>query len=137
MRVVRSILGILVGLIILSLVAEGIEFLIVTALHGSITTDQGLYFAIRNRMGVLIAKLVYNSGAAFLAGYVAALIAGRAETVHGTVLAVIQLALFIWGMAFSEFAGTTPAWAWLALVPLMGLAIYVGAVVAGRRRGSK
>jgi len=134
MRIVRSILAIMSGLFLLSLVAEGIELAVVTALHGSFTQDQALYFGIRNRPAVLGAKLVYNTGAAFLAGYAAAWVAGRAAVLHGTILAIIQLALFVWGMAFSEFAGTTPLWAWLTLVPLMAAGILLGAFVQNRQR---
>lgn len=119
-----------------SLVAEGIEMGIVTALHGSFTQDQAVYFSVRNRPAVLMAKLAYNTVAAFLAGYAAAWVAGRAALLHGAVLAIIQLALFIWGMVFSEYAGTAPTWAWLALVPLMGMGILLGAHSQRRRRRS-
>jgi len=133
MRVLRSFLAILAGLVVLTLVAETIEVAIFAALHGEFTQDPAVYFGVRNRPGVLVAKLFYNSGAAFLAGYVAAWVAGRAALLHGAVLAVIQLSLFVWGMMYSEYAGTTPTWAWVALVPLMGIGILLGA----RSRGAK
>ena len=136
MRILRSILAIAGGLFVLSLVAEGIELTIVTALNGSFTQEPAVYFAVRNRPAVLVAKLVYNTGAALLAGYVAAWIAGRAAFAHGVVLAAIQSALFVWGMMFSEFAGTTPTWAWVTLLPLMGAGILFGAHVLGSRSPS-
>lgn len=133
MRILRSILAIAGGLFVLSLVAEGIELAIVTALNGSFTEDPAVYFGVRNRLPVLLAKLGYNTGAAFLAGYVAAWVAGRAAVAHGAVLVVIQSALFVWGMVFSEFAGTTPTWVWVTLLPLMGAGILFGAHVLGSR----
>src|SRR5688572_8966961 len=101
MRVVRSIFAIVCGLVILSVVAEGIEFAIVTALHGSLTDDPQVYLSIRNRPATLAAKLAYNTAAAVLAGYATGWIAGRAPLLHGAILAIIQLALFVWGMLFS------------------------------------
>lgn len=133
MGAVRSILAIVCGLMALSLVAEGMEFAIVTALHGSLTDDPSVYFGIRNRPPVLASKFIYNTGAALLAGYTAAWVAGRARLAHGAVLAVIQLALFSWGMNYSEYAGTTPAWAWVTLLPLMGGGICLGAFVQTRQ----
>jgi hypothetical protein len=107
---------------------------VVTALNGSFTQDQTLYFQIRNRPAVLMAKLVYNTGAAFLAGCATAWIAGRAALLHAAILATVQLAAFVWGMVFSEFAGTTPVWAWLTLIPLMTGGILLGAQFQNRRK---
>jgi hypothetical protein len=134
MRVVRSVFAIVCGLFILSVVAEGIEFAIVTALHGSLTDDPQVYLTIRNRPPILAAKLAYNTAAAVLAGYATGWIAGRAPLVHGAILAIIQLSFFVWGMLFSQYAGTTPAWAWITLVPLMGAGICLGTFIQARRR---
>ena len=127
MAIVRSIVGIVAGLLVITLIAEGIEFALVSALNGGVETDQERYFAIRNQTGVLIAKLFYNSLAAFAGGYAAARVAGRAALYHGIALAAIQTATFVWGMTLSEFAGTTPLWAWLALTVLMIAFIVLGA----------
>jgi hypothetical protein len=48
MRVVRSVLAVVFGLFLLSLVAEGIEVAIVTALHGSFTQDH--YTDVKRRL---------------------------------------------------------------------------------------
>ena len=137
MQIVRSVLSVVVGLAVLSLVAEGIEVAIVTAVHGaSAMSSPDIYFAVRNHTGILVAKFFYNTGSACLAGYVAAWIAGRAPGAHGAALALIQTAMFIWGMALSEFAGTTPVWVWVPLIPLMGAALWLGALAQGRSRRS-
>ena len=66
-QTLRSVLGVFFGIMLISLIAEGIEFLLVALVHGSITTDQDVYFEIRNRPAMLAAKFIYNSVAA-LAG---------------------------------------------------------------------
>lgn len=133
MRVLRSILGVVAGLIAISIIAEGIEFLLVTALQGGAVTDPDAYFEVRNRPLVLGLKLVYNTLAAGVGGYLAAWIGGRAHLAHGAALAVVQLVLFVWGMTASEYAGTTPAWAWITLCVTMSAAIVLGARLRAAR----
>jgi len=129
----RSVLAIIAGLFVLSSIAEGVELAVVIAILGAAIQDEAGYFAIRNQTGVLVAKLVYNTVAAVAAGAVTAWIAGRAATRHAVVLATLQLGLFIWGMTASRYAGTTPSWVWLPLVPLMGAGIVLGARMTERR----
>lgn len=123
----RTIGGVLAGLFLITLIAEGIEFALVTALHGSVTTDPAVYFAIRNRPAVLAFKLVYNTVAAFAGGYACAWIAGRMRKLHGVLLAVVQTAGFIYGMSVSEYASTTPLWMWIALILVTIFGILAGA----------
>jgi len=83
-------------------------------------------------------KLLYNSGAAVTAGYVAAWSARRAPVMHGTVLAAIQTAAFGFAISSPELHATTPSWMWAALVLTTAPAIVVGAAarrhqLAGRR----
>ncbi len=42
-RALRSVSGVFAGLMLISVIAEGIEFLLVALVHGSITTDQDVY----------------------------------------------------------------------------------------------
>ena len=134
MKIVRSVLAIVLGMAVVTVVSEGIEFALVTALNGSVTTDLPRYFAVRNQPGVLAAKLVYNGLGALLGGYVAAAVAGRAPLAHGIVVAVLQLAGLLWGMLFSEYKDTSPTWLWLALAASMTPLIVAGAWLRGRRR---
>ncbi len=131
MPILRSVLGIAAGLVAISIVAEGVEILLVSALHGGMVSDETTYWSVRNRPAVLGLKLVYNTLAAVVGGYLCARIAGRAHLAHGAVLAGIQLVLFVWGMTASEFAGTTPAWVWITLCVTMTAGILAGAT---RRR---
>jgi len=130
----RTVGGVLAGLVLISMIAEGIEFVLVTALHGSVTMDPDTYFAIRNRPGVLAFKLVYNSVAALAGGFVCAWIAGRMEMLHGLLLAAVQTAGFIYGMTASPFAHTTPLWMWIVLTVLTAAAVFFGAHIRVRKK---
>lgn len=134
-KVLRSILGVVAGLIAISVIAEGIELLLVTVLHGGAVTDPDVYWKVRNRTPVLGLKLVYNTLAAGVGGYLVAWIAGHRHLAHGAALAIVQLVLFVWGMTASEYAGTTPAWVWITLCVTMSASILLGARLraAGRR----
>ena len=105
-------------------------------LNGGILTDQEAYFAVRNRSGVLVAKLFYNGGAAFLGGYVAALIAGKSEVSYGLALAGFQLLGFVYGMTDPEISGTIPDWMWIAIIVTMMPLIVFGAIIRSRRKSS-
>ncbi len=129
----RSMAGVLAGLFLITLIAETIEFGVVTLLNGAVTTDQAAYFGIRNQPGVLAFKLLYNSAAAFAGGFACAWIAGRMYLVHGALLAVVQVVGLVYGMSVSEFAATTPRWMWIALLAISAVVIPSGAVAYARR----
>ncbi len=134
MRALRGILSVAAGLVAISVIAEGVEILLVSALHGGLVSDETTYWSVRNRPAVLGLKLLYNTLAAAVGGYLCAWIAGHRQLAHAAVLAGIQLLLFIWGMTASEFAGTTPAWAWITLCVTMTAAILWGAMLWRARR---
>ena len=128
-NVVRSILAVLVGLGVVSLVTEVLEFALVNAVAGARIADLGTYFAIRNEPGLLAAKLVYNTLAALLGGYVTARIAAGEEMPHATIGALVKTAALIWGFTVDEFATYTPVWMRVALVLSTGPAMLAGAWV--------
>jgi hypothetical protein len=132
-QALRSVLGVFLGLMLISLIAEGIEFLLVALVHGSITTDQEVYFEIRNRPALLGIKFIYNSVAGLAGGYVTAWIASRAPIWHGVFLAAVQLSGFIYGMTASPYASTTPMWAWIGLAGTMTPMIVFGSWLRCRR----
>jgi hypothetical protein len=106
-QALRSVLGVFLGLMLISLIAEGIEFLLVALVHGSVTTDQEVYFEVRNRSALLGIEFIYNSVAGLAGGYITAWIACRAPIWHGVFLAAVQLAGFLDGMTASPYASTT------------------------------
>jgi hypothetical protein len=133
-RALRTLVGLLVGLFVISLAAETIEFIVVTAIHGSVTTDPEIYFGIRNRLPVLAAKFLYNGLAALPGGFVCAWVAGRAEVKHGLALALIQAAILAWAATASGPMQYTPLWVWIGLIVSMSPLIVVGSWLRARRR---
>lgn len=135
--VVRSLLAVVIGLLLISLITELIEFGVVTALHGAVTTDQAIYFEIRNRLPVILFKFVYNGVAALIGGFVAGWIAGRKEIHHGVALALAQALALLWAMTVSPYAQTTPLWVWLVLLVEMTVGIVGGAWFHYQRKGKQ
>lgn len=122
----RSFAAVFAGLMLISFVSEGIEFLLVAFIHGSPTSVPEVYLEIRNRPLILAIKFIYNNFAAFAGGYAAAWIAGRAHIWPGTFLAVLQMAGLVYGMTASPYANTTPMWAWVGLCATMPPFIVIG-----------
>ena len=123
----RSIIAVLGGIGLATL-----EFTLVSAAAGGAITDLAGYFEVRNRPAILAAKLVYNSVAAILGGYMTARIAGSREMLHAGVAAAVQTFALIWGFTVGEYAAFTPVWMRVALVLLTGPAMLVGASVRAK-----
>jgi hypothetical protein len=132
MDVIRSIIAVLGGIGLLSIVVEVLEFTLVNAVAGEPVTDLPEYFAVRNQPAILTAKLGYNSVGAVLGGYLTARVAGRQEMRHGWAAALIQTLALIWGFTAGAYAEFTPAWMRVALVLLTGPAMLVGASIRAR-----
>ena len=132
MSFIRSIVAILAGIGLVSIVSEVLEFTLVAAAAGGTIADLEGYFAVRNRPSILTAKLVYNTGAAVLGGYVTARIAGAHGLAHARIAAVVQTAALIHGFTLGEYAAFTPVWMRIALVGLMGPAMIAGGTIRER-----
>jgi hypothetical protein len=130
--VIRSIIAVLGGIGLLSIVVEVLEFTLVSAVAGAPPTDLPGYFAVRNQPAILAAKLGYNSVGAVLGGYLTARVAGRQEMAHGGIAAIVQTAALIYGFTVGEFAGFTPVWMRIALVLVTGPAMLLGASIRAR-----
>jgi hypothetical protein len=130
--IIRSIVAVLGGIGLISIVVEALEFSLVNAVAGGAITDMQGYFAVRNQPGILIAKLGYNSVGGVLGGYLTAKVAGRQEMRHGWAAAILQTAGLVWGFTGGEFAAFTPVWMRIALVLLTGPAMLVGASIRAR-----
>jgi hypothetical protein len=109
----RFLFGVFAGLMAISLIAESIEFGLVALVNGAATANQETYFGIRNRTWFLGLKFLYNGLGLYAGGWLAGRIASRWRLQCVIVLAVVQTLAFVWGMTLSEFAGTTPTWAWV------------------------
>jgi hypothetical protein len=133
MRVLRSLIAVLVGVVLISAIAEPIEFALVTLVHGGVTTDPDVYFSVRNRQGFLAAKLVYNTAAAIVGGFAAARLGRRSPMGHGMVVAIVQTAAFGWAMGNPGLRRSTPDWVWACLIVLTFAGILAGALLQRRR----
>ena len=129
---VRSIIAVLGAFGLVALVTEALEFTLVSAASGGSITDMAEYLVVRNRPGLLAAKIAYTGAAGILGGYMAAKIAGTRELFHGGLAAALQTVTLVWGFTAGEFAATTPLWARAALVAITGPAMLVGASVRAR-----
>ncbi|MGH9253742.1 MAG: hypothetical protein ACRD3C_04150 [Vicinamibacterales bacterium] len=132
MNPIRSLIAVLGGIGLVSLVAEALEFTLVSAAAGGSIVDMAGYFEVRNRPTILVAKLVYNTIAAILGGYMTAKIAASRELLHAGVAALIQTAALIWGFTLGEYASFTPIWMRIALVLVTGPAMVLGASIRAR-----
>lgn len=129
---IRSIIAVLGGIGLFALVTETLEFTLVTAAGGGSISDMATYFAVRNRPVILVAKLLYNTLAAILAGYMTAKVAGRGELLHAAVVAIVQTIALVWGFTTGEYASFTPAWMRVALALTTGPAMVLGASIRAR-----
>jgi len=130
---IRSIIAVLGGMGLFALVTETLEFTLVTAAAGGSISDMAAYFSVRNRPVILAAKVLYNTLAAILAGYMTAKIAGRRELLHAAVVAVVQTIALVWGFtAGEEYTSFTPVWMRVALVLTTGPAMVLGASIRAR-----
>ena len=133
---VRSIIAVLGAFGLIALVTEALEFTLVSAASGGSITDMASYLAVRNRPGLLAAKIAYTGAAGILGGYMAAKVAGTREMLHGGIAAALQTATLLWAFTAGEFAGSTPLWAKAALVAVTGPAMLAGASIRARASGA-
>ena len=137
MNWLRSFVGIIAGMGVISIVVQALEFTLVNAMAGTPITDMAGYFAVRNRPGVLMATFVSSGMAGLLGGYVTARVAGARERLHGAIAAAIQTAALTWGFTRGDFASYTPVWARVVFALVTGTAMIVGATIRGRAAVSK
>ena len=118
---------------LISVIVEPFEFGLVTLVNGEVTTDPDIYFRVRNTPALLATKLVYNTAAAIVAGFVAARLARRAPVAHGLVLAVIQTVAFGWALATPALRRSTPDWMWACLIVVTFAGIMTGSLLQRHR----
>ncbi len=134
MNPVRSAIAVLSGVAIVSLVVEPLELTLVRAVADGPITNEAEYFAIRNRPGILVVKIVSTTLAGILAGYVTAKVAGTNEMTHASFAASLQTLALVNGMLSGPSASSTPVWVWIGLILLTGPAILLGASIRAAAR---
>ena len=129
MNPLRSLIAVLGGIALVSLIVEPLEFTLVNATATGPIADMDGYFAVRNQPGILAAKVVYNALAAVLGGFMTAKLAGGQEMRHAGIAALAQTAALIWGFTAGEYAPYTPVWMRVTLVLVTGPAMMAGAKI--------
>lgn len=130
MKIIKVILGVIAGMIAITVITESIEFLIVKLASGesfdTLSNDQDYYFQVRNQLGILIAKLVYTGSSGIVGGYLAAKISKPLSKPATFVLIGLQTLVLIWAGFISGLASTGPIWMWIGLLVVVPLGIYIG-----------
>jgi len=130
MRIVKLILGIFIGLIAITVVAEFIEFTTVKLVSAKpfseLTGNQEHYFSVRNTIWILIFKIFYSLLAGIVGGYFTTWISSEKSKIAIYVLIGIQLLSLIWGGFISEMSSTGPLWMWIYLIVLVPVGVWIG-----------
>ena len=119
MSVLRSIAAVICGFFVITLLALAADFLLMRVAPASFTGTGGT-----QATAPLLFALVYSFFFSVAGGYVAALVAGRAEIQHAVFLAVLMLVMSI--LATVQMYETAPLWWHLATLVLI-----VPPIVAG------
>jgi hypothetical protein len=124
---IRSVIAVLVGFVLFSVLSQVMATAFVASVVGPITTYMDV------APGLLAAVVAVQGIAGLLAGYMAARIAGEREWQHGAVLAGLFAVLSVWSFAVTpEAAQQVPRWMQVATVVVVAGAMFAGAAVRGR-----
>ncbi len=130
MKFVRLTLGVIAGLVLITLITESIEFITVKLASGAsfekLSSDQDYYFSVRNQLGILVFKVIYTGGSGFIAGYVASRISLSFAKICILLIVVVQIVSLIWAGFISELSTTGPMWMWIALMIVVPIGVYLG-----------
>lgn len=129
---VRSVLGVLGGLAMISITTQFLEFFLIRAVAGDTVQDLESFLRAANQPGMLAAKLVYSGLLSVLGGYLVAKVAGTRPFVHGVFAAGLLAALSTASYSTDEMAAATPAAVRAALVVVMSGAVVAGAAIRAR-----
>jgi hypothetical protein len=129
MQILRSVFAVFAGLVLISVLVEALEFGLVTLVNGEVTTDPDIYFRVRNTPAFLATKVVYNTAAAIVGGWVAARLARRAPMAHGLMLAAMQTGAFGWALVTPALRQSTPDWMWACLIVVTFGGIMTGSLL--------
>jgi hypothetical protein len=135
--IIRSIIAVLAGIAVASLIVEPLELTLVRGVAGGPIANEAEYFAIRNRPWILAVRVLLTGVAGLLGGYVAAKVAGAREMAHVKVAAALQTLALVNGMLFGAYATTTPPWAWMAMIVVTAPAMLAGGWIRAAARRSR
>ena len=138
MKVVRIIIGVVAGLIAITLIAESVEFVTIKIISGKsfaeLTTDESGYFEVRNTIGILLFKILYSFFAGIVGGYLTSKISLARPQLAIFLLIGIQVLSLIWGGFYSELSQTGPIWMWIYLIIVIPMGISLGHKINVKRK---
>ena len=129
---VRSVIGVLGGIVIISFLTQLLELPLVNLFAPGPITDMNGYLAARNQTSIHVAMLVIAAVTGLLAGYLVAKIAGQYEVPHAAFAALLQALLLVRSYASADPAAALPLWLEIALVMVTVAAMLLGASVRAR-----
>ena len=129
---VRSLIGILGGIVIISFLTQLLEVPLVNVFAPAPITDMNGYLAARDQPAIHAAMVVIAGITGLLAGYLVAKIAGQYEIQHAAFAALVQTALLVRGFAAESAASGLPTWLKVSLVVVTVSAMLLGASVRAR-----
>jgi len=129
--VIRSILAVLAGIVVLTIVSFGIEAVAGPLLMRLFPTALPDAAALSANFPARLLMLAYTLFSIGVAGYFTAWIAGRARILHAAIMGAVEVALTLYVMIAAPFpeAHQAPRWWWIAGTILMIPAAIVGAAI--------
>jgi hypothetical protein len=129
---VRSLIGILGGIVLISFLTQLLEVPLVNVFASEPITDVNGYLAARSQPPMQMAMLAIAGVTGLLAGYMVAKIAGQYEMQHAAFAAFVQSVLLVRGYAAARAAAALPVWLEAAIVVVTVTAMMLGASVRAR-----
>jgi hypothetical protein len=132
---IRSVLAVLAGIVVLTIVSFGIEAaadpLLMHLFPGALPNAA----ALSSNFSARLLMLAYTTFAIGLGGYVTAWIANRARIWHAAIMGVVEVAFTLYIMVAAPFpeANQAPRWGWIAGMILMVPAAALGGCIRARK----
>lgn len=132
---IRSVLAVIAGLIMLTIVSFAIEAAadpLLIHLFPHALPDAA---ALAGNFPARLFMLAYTTVSIAVGGYVTAWIARRAQFAHAAIMGVIEVAFTLYVMIAAPFseARHAPRWGWIAAVILMIPAACLGAAIRAKQ----
>ena len=129
--VIRSILAVLAGIVVLTIVSFAIEAVAGPLLMRMFPTALPDAAALSANFAARLFMLAYTLFSIAVAGYFTAWVASHAKILHAAIMGAVEVALTLYVMIAAPFPQVHPAprWWWIAGLILMIPAAILGAVI--------
>ncbi len=133
--VIRSILAVLAGIVVLTIVSFGIEAVAGPLLMRLFPTALPDAAALSANFAARLFMLAYTLFSIAVAGYFTAWIASHAKVLHAAIMGAIEVALTVYVMVAAPFPEVHPAprWWWIAGLILMIPAAALGGAIRAKQ----